>query len=151
MKNLSYARLKQDWVPLFVAMAVTILYVVFATPIYDILYHGNAEFSDMMFEQNLYVSVALITSAIVWVGAILYYWILDRYSSWLIWILFFAVVLVGSSVGAFYFPDMKFAEYDFTQDLQMFALVNIAVAFVLFFAVSLGVKNLSKNCATTPF
>lgn len=150
MKSIGYARLKQDWIPLFVGIALTLLFVIFADPLYDLLYHGSDEFADQMTDGGIYSAVAIFTSLIVWGCAIIYYWILDRFPSILIWMLFYVLTLAIVPLVTFSYVGGLF-DAETVPNLQGFCVMNMGVSFVFYFIVSLCVKNLSKNCATTPF
>ena len=152
MKNVKYIRPK-EWYLLVTGILITVLYIVFATPFYDILYPGSAQFSNQMYNQNMYLVVAVLTSVIVWVIAIFYYWIIDRFPRFWSWFIAFVLALAFAPSVTFVYPDQTFQEMDLdlSIDLANFALVKLAVTGVLFFITSLCIKGFSKNCATTPF
>ena len=154
MINTKYSTTK-DWVMLFVSIAVTVLFMVFAEPIQTCFYLGSDEFADSMYKFNLYFILATFISIDVWMVAILYYWILDqvRLSSFSGWALFAIIAIVIAPAIAYFYPISVFEaeNLDFMSQLPLLALTIVPLALVLFFIVSLGAKGLSKNCSTRPF
>ena len=155
MKNFNYIR-TYEWGLLLLAICITVLYCVFATPFYEWLYPGTAEYGNMMYNSNMYLIVAILSTIIVWVLALSFYVFIDRawhrrFIAWLITLLI--VILLTPSVGVIYasseLEDMLSPILE--NDLRNFGFINIAVCAVYYFVVSLCVKGLSKNCATTPF
>lgn len=151
MKNVKYSSMK-DWMYLLVGVIITVLYLVFATPIYELMYY-DAEFSNEMYNENMYFVVAVTTSLIAWGIAILYYWIIDYLDRWYHWILAFILSVACTPVVTFVYPDSTFSEInlDYSTQLGNFAIVNIVIGIILFLVASFSVKNLSSHCSATPF
>ena len=61
---------------LITGLVITILYIVFSMQIYEILYY-ETEFSQAMYEENMYLAVALITSILAWAVAAIYYYAIN--------------------------------------------------------------------------
>lgn len=153
MKNISYIRLKQDLLPLFVAIIVTLIYCLFSATIYYMVCHGSDEFANEMEANGLYLKTALVTTCVVWVIAGIYYLLIDRWPAIAAWLLFYVGTLVATPFVTYGVLQNSFAElgFNFTANVENLAIINIGVAFLLFLFVSIGMKSLSKNCATTPF
>lgn len=151
MKNVKYSSMK-DWMYLLIGVIITVLYLVFATPIYELMYY-DAEFSNEMYNENMYFVVAVTTSLIAWGIAILYYWIIDYLDRWYHWILAFILSVACTPVVTFVYPDSTFSEMnlDYSTQLGNFAIVNIIIGIILFLVASFSVKNLSSHCSATPF
>lgn len=153
MKNISYIRLKQDLFPLFAAIIVTIIYCLFSAALYYMMCHGSDEFANEMESNGLYIKTALVTTAVVWVMAGIYYLLIDRWSSIGAWLIFYVLTLVATPVATYATlqHNFKLLGFEFTANVENLASINIGVAFLMFLIVSIGMKSLSKNCATTPF
>lgn len=151
MKNVKYSNLK-DWMYLLTGIIVTVLFLVFATPIYELMYY-DAEFSNEMYNEDMYFVVALAASLIAWGIAIIYYWIIDYFDRWYHWIVAFVISIACTPVVTFVYPDSTFSEMnmDFSTQLGNFAIINIVVGIILFLLASFSVKNLSSHCSATPF
>lgn len=151
MKNVKYSNLK-DWMSLLIGIILTVLFLVFATPIYELMYY-DAEFSNEMYNENMYFVVALTTALIAWGIAIIYYWIIDYLDRWYHWIAAFIISIACTPVVTFVYPDSTFSEMnmDFSTQLGNFAIINIVVGIILFLLASFSVKNLSSHCSATPF
>lgn len=154
MINTKYTTTK-EWVMLFISIAITVLFIIFAEPILTCFYYGTDKFADAMYELNLYFSLALYISIVVWVLGILYYWVLDqiRLSSFIGWAFFCILALVCAPGIAYFYPQSVFASenLDFISQLSDLALTIIPLTLILFIVVSLGIKGMSKNCSTRPF
>lgn len=151
MKNVKYSNLR-DWVSLLIGIIFTVLFWVFATPIYELMYY-DAEFSNEMYNENMYFVIAVITSLISWGIAITYYWVVDYLDRWYHWIVAFVISVFCTPVVTFVYPDSTFSEInmDFSIQLGNFAIINVVVGIILFLLASFSVKNLSSHCSATPF
>lgn len=138
-----------------VAIAVTVLFMVFAEPVFTTFFIGSDNFADAMYDFNLYFSIATYISIIVWVFAILYYWVIDqvKLSSFVGWALFFVLAVAAApTVTYFYSLSVFEAEnLEFMSDLPGFAIITVPIALVEYVIVSLGIKDFSTNCSTRPF
>ncbi|HJC99278.1 MAG TPA: hypothetical protein H9924_11665 [Candidatus Phocaeicola merdavium] len=151
MKNVKFST-GSDWVFFFIGVAITALFLFFSTPIYELMYY-NAEFSNEMYNENMYFVVASATALICWGIAILYYWVIDYFERWYHWIIAFIISIACTPVVTYVYPDSQFSEanLDYSAQLGNFAIVNIIVSIILFLIASFSVKNLSSHCSTTPF
>lgn len=151
MKNVKYSNLK-DWTFLLIGVIVTVLFLAFATPIYELMYY-DAEFSNEMYNVNMYFVVAVATSLIAWGIAIVYYWCIDYFDRWYHWLAAFIISVVSTPAVTFIYPDSTFSEMnmDFSIQLENFAIVNIVIGIILFLVASFSVKALSSHCSATPF
>ena len=145
----------KSWILLVVAIAVTALFMIFAEPVFTTFYVGTDNFADAMYDFNLYFSLATYISLIVWVFAILYYWVLDqvKLSSFVGWALFFVLGVAGAPLVAYFYPISVFdaENLEFMSDMPGFAIVSVPLALVEYLIVSLGIKDFSTNCSTRPF
>ncbi|MDE5886014.1 MAG: hypothetical protein K2H46_00320 [Muribaculaceae bacterium] len=145
----------KSWILLVVAIAVTVLFMVFAEPVFTTFFIGSDNFADAMYDFNLYFSIATYISIIVWVFAILYYWVIDqvKLSSFVGWALFFVLAVAAApTVTYFYSLSVFEAEnLEFMSDLPGFAIITVPIALVEYVIVSLGIKDFSTNCSTRPF
>lgn len=145
----------KSWIMLFVAIAVTVLFMIFAEPVISTFYLGSDEFADKMYDFNLYFSLATFISIEVWVLAILYYLAIDRVqlSSFVGWALFCVLaVAIAPAIGYFYTLNVFDAEnLEFFSDLPGLAVVTVPLALVEYLIVSFGLKDFSTNCSTRPF
>ena len=138
---------------LVIGAVISILFLVFAPQIYEMLYYSQA-FSDWMYNQNMYLVVAIVVVLVVWILALLYYKIIDsiRFSKWYHWlIMFFIAILLAPAVDIIY-PNGVSAEdgIDYTTELQNFAIINIAVTAVMFIIASFSLCGFSINCKYVP-
>lgn len=156
MFNVKNANGTISWVLLFVAIAITVLYLIFAEPIITTFYIGSDTFADSMYDYNLYFVLATLMSIVVWAMAALYYWVIDqvRLSSFVWWLLFGIAATAIVPFIFFYYPLGVFVEenlLDFEPDLVNFAIISLPLTIVYYFIISVCIKSFSTNCSTRPF
>lgn len=134
-------------------IALSVLFIIFSTDIFETFYYER-EFSNEMYNQGLYTTVAVITVGVAWLLAALFYYVIDsvRFSRWYHWtIMMAAAVLAVIAVNTFY-ADKVFAEsgLDFSGRLFGFGIVDGIYAAVVFAVASFSMRWWSKNCRHTP-
>jgi len=134
-------------------IVVSILFLIFSTSIFEALYYER-EFSNEMYNQRLYSTVAILTAVIAWGFAALYYYVIDsvRFSRWYHWgVVMVATALVAATVTDLY-ADNVFAEagLNFTNKLFGFCVMDGILGAVLFSIASFAMRWWSKNCRHTP-
>lgn len=145
---------KKDVVWIVIGIVVTVLFLVFGTPIYECLYYSS-EFSNEIYNSNMYFVIAIVTTIVCWGVAVIYYLLIDKdkFSRFWHWFFTLVIVLLLTPVITYVCLDNELSNtgMDFTTQLGHFALINMVVAFVLFIVVSFSIKGLSKNLTSTPF
>ena len=138
---------------LITGLVITILYIVFSMQIYEILYY-ETEFSQAMYEENMYLAVALITSILAWAVAAIYYYAINSvaFARWYHWLIFIGITVLFATTATFVYPNSVFNEYDYEYTMQLihFSFLNIMVEVVLFIVASYAMRWWSSNCRHTP-
>lgn len=138
---------------LVTGLVITVLYIVFSMQIYELLYY-ETEFSQAMYDENMYLVVALITAIVAWAAAAIYYYGINSvsFARWYHWLAVLGVTAVLAPTVDFVYPDNVFAEYDYEYTVQLmhFSLLNIMVEAVLFIIASYSIRWWSSNCRHTP-
>jgi hypothetical protein len=140
---------------LLTGLILTIVFLIFCTPIYEWLYFEQA-FSQTMYDNNMYLIIAIITVIIVWGFAALFYYFINsvRFARWYNWLLILVIAALISSIVTYYYLDYNFIEagYDESISVQLtnFTIINLAVTIVLFIIVSFSIRWWSGNCRHTP-
>lgn len=154
MINVKYSR-PTDWVWLFIGIALTVVYIVFADPMYNAMFYGSDGFADTMYDYNMYFIIALISSIVAWLIAIIYYVVVDsvKLSSFLWWFCCLLITCIIVMLLTVYIPDSQLMEnnIDFIGDLWWIGWINVPISLFLYVIASLSLKNLSSNCSTRPF
>jgi hypothetical protein len=134
---------------------------IFAT-IYElgsVFYLGD--FSGVMYDNSLYVSVGLVAffSSLIWM--VIYYYLINhpRYDKWYHWLGYVVAAGLGNAGFAYWTIGSKiellFAKVDepvpFSTEFFSFAIVNFIWTLVLCFAFSMPLKWGSTNLRKTPF
>ena len=135
---------------LLVAGAViTLLYLLLGSSLYEALYYER-EFSNEMYNENLYFMVSVVTILVAWSFAAIYYSV--SFSRWYHWFLVLVAACVAAPVINFAYPNSVFRAlgYDFSAQLFGFCMVDLAIEAVLFVVVSFAIRWWSSNCRHTP-
>jgi hypothetical protein len=121
------------------------------------------EFSNQMYNNELYFPVALYSIIIALVITVLYYYILNRPSiaNLKFWFLFLLIGAIINAIIAYVSANNDLLEIfasigeelpkSFSSDLLMFALINAFWTLVLTFAFSIILKWKSPNSSYIPF
>lgn len=151
MKSISQTK-GGNWIALGVGLALSVLFLVFSSTIYEAMYY-QAEFSNEMYNQKLYFVVGLLAVFISWGSTALYYLIIDSFSSIKSWLVLGLINLLLSPTVTWLYTGNSFEEhnFDFSAQIQNFSIVSMAVCLVLFIIASFSLKGLSINSETTPF
>lgn len=139
---------------LLVAGAViTLLYLLLGSSLYEALYYER-EFSNEMYNENLYFMVSVVTILVAWSFAAIYYYVINSvsFSRWYHWFLVLVAACVAAPVINFTYPNSVFRAlgYDFSAQLFGFCMVDLAIEAVLFVVVSFAIRWWSSNCRHTP-
>lgn len=138
---------------LIAGAVITVLFLIFATPLFESLYYERA-FSDAMYNGGLYFIVSVVTVLMAWVLAGIYYYVVNSvsFSRWYHWLVVLGVASVLTPVVSYIICNNSLSAegYDFSAQLFSFAMVNLAVEAVLFTIVSFSIRWWSSNCRHTP-
>ncbi|MBR4926589.1 MAG: hypothetical protein IKZ61_12725 [Prevotella sp.] len=138
---------------LIAGLVITALYIIFSMQIYELLYY-ESEFSQAMYEDNMYLVVSIVTAIIAWVVAAIYYYAINSvsFARWYHWLIFLGIAVLFAPTVDFVYPNSVFGEYDydFTVQLIHFSLLNIVVEAVLYIIASFSIRWWSSNCRHTP-
>ena len=145
--------MKKNTILLITGLIITLLFLIFSTKIFEELYYER-EFSNEMYNQNLYFVVAVVTAIIAWVAAGIFYYAINSvsFSRWYHWLAVLGVAVVLSAVVNYIYPNNIFSGegLDFSAQLFSFCVVNVAVEAVLFVVASFSMRWWSSNCRHTP-
>ena len=132
---------------LIAGIILTVLFLIFSTPLFESLYYER-EFSNEMYNQNLYLIVAIVTAVVAWSLAGIYYYVINSvsFSRWYHWLLMLAGTAVLAPVINYTYPDSIFSDlgYDFGAQLFSFCMELIAFA-TLFGFVSEPTEEQSRS------
>lgn len=138
---------------LCVGIVLTLLFLVFPSAIYELGYYQN-EFSNEMYNENLYLPMALVTTLVSWVMAALFYYIINSvsFSRWYHWLVMLVISSILSAVVDYAYADhvLSGMGFDFESQLFSFSLFNFVVALVIFVLASFAIRWWSSNCRHTP-
>lgn len=132
---------------------ITVLFIVFSTDVFETLYYER-EFSNEMYNQNLYVSAGIISACMAWGIAGIYYYLINSvsFSRWFHWLVMLLLVAILTPFICYVVCNGAFEDegYNFSSQLFHFALRVFAVEAVLFVVASFSMRWWSSNCRHTP-
>ena len=138
---------------LLIGLAVTLLFVIFPTVVYELGYVAPG-FSDNMYNLNLYSILAIITACVAWGVAAIYYYAINsvRFDRWYHWLAMLAVVVVVTPVVCYYVNVSTFAsnELSYGAEAFNFEITNAGWSALLFIIASFSMRWWSSNCRHTP-
>ena len=138
---------------LIAGIALTLAFILAASPAYEALYYERA-FSNEMYNNSLYLVVALITAAVAWAAAGTFYYLINsvRFSRWYHWLIVLAVACVAAPVIVYAYADGVFSDLglNFSAQLGGFCGVEVLVEALLFIVASFAIRWWSSNCRHTP-
>lgn len=133
---------------------LSLLLVVFAAQVFELLYYER-EFSNEMLNQGNYTTVALLAVGVAWVLAAVFYYAVNSvsFSRWYHWLIVLAVAAMTVPVVVYVWLDGQFAGdgLDFSGQLFSFSLMAMLVEVVIFTLASFSMRWWSSNCRHTPF
>lgn len=132
---------------------LTLLFLIFPSSVFETGYY-ETEFSNEMYNESLYLIVAVVTAAVAWLAAALFYYVVNSvsFSRWYHWLITLGVSSVLSAVVNYAYPNSVFSDlgYDFTSQLFGFCVIDFIVAVTLFVVASFAMRWWSSNCRHTP-
>lgn len=138
---------------LFAGIILTILFMVFATDLFEMFYY-EMQFSNEMYNNGLYFVASLSTAIIAWLCAAIFYYGINSvsFSRWYHWLVM--LVIAGIIVTAINVPYLEsvFSDngIDFSKELAVFAVVNIIIECIVYTIASFSMRWWSTNCRHTP-
>jgi len=145
--------MKKFFIYLACGVVLTVLFLVFATQLMETLYYER-EFSNEMYNQNLYFVVALVDVLVAWGLAAIYYYAINSvsFSRWYHWLLVVGVACALVMVINFAYPRSVFSAegLDFSSQLFGFNIANLAIEVALMIVASFAMRWWSSNCRHTP-
>ena len=145
--------MKKNGILLIAGAVLTLLFLILATPVFESLYYER-EFSNEMYNQNLYFVVAVVTALTAWGLSAIFYYVINSvsFSRWYHWLIVLGAACVTAPVINFSYANAIFSAdgLNFTAQLFSFSMVDLAVEAVLFTIASFAMRWWSSNCRHTP-
>lgn len=145
--------MQRHFVYLALGIVTTILFALFKVELYESIYYSQG-FSDKFYNLGLYDAVSLITIAVAWGSAAVYYYAINsvKFDRWYHWLVVLAVTTVLAPVICYAYNDYVFADNNllYIGESVYFELVNMIFTAVLFIIASFSMRWWSSNCRHTP-
>lgn len=138
---------------LIVGIVLTFLFLLFPSAVFEIGYYER-EFSNEMYNEGLYLIVAVITTVVAWGASALFYYVINSvsFSRWYHWLIVLVVAGVLAPVINCTYSGHLFSSlgYDFSAQLFSFGVVDFVLTILLYTLASFGLRWWSSNCRHTP-
>ena len=136
-----------------IGLLVTLLFMLSPSSVFEAGFY-ETEFSNEMYNENLYLVVAVVTAAVSWGAAALFYYVINSvsFSRWYHWLVTMCAASLLTVAIDYMYPNSVFSDlvYDFTSQLASFCLFNFVVAAFFFVLASFSMRWWSSNCRHTP-
>ncbi|MGI6232787.1 MAG: hypothetical protein ACOYJF_08050 [Prevotella sp.] len=143
----------KNYLLLILGVVITLLFLLFPSSVFEAGYYER-EFSNEMYNENLYLIVAVITVAVAWGMAALFYYVINSvsFSRWYHWLIMLAVASLLAPVITYGHSSSTFDSlgYDFSSQLFSFCIVDFVLTALLFIIASFSLRWWSRNCRHTP-
>ena len=144
---------KQHLIYLIAGIVLTVLFYIMRVNAYEAVYAVSG-FSDQLYNLGLYETIPLITIAVPWAAAAIYYYAINsvRFDRWFHWLLVGGIStlltpIIGYAVNQSVFADLGLS---YGAESLSFELANMVWAAVMFVVASFAMRWWSSNCRHTP-
>lgn len=145
---------KKKVVYLVLGIVVTVAFWVFNSQVYELVFYDN-DYSNAMYNYSGYGIIAVITIALAWGAAALFYYVINsvKFARWYHWLAVCAVVTVVTPVVCYLVNNsmLESQGLDLSTQAVDFEIANFFWAPVLYTVASLAMRWWSNNCRHTPF
>ena len=144
---------RQHLIYLIAGIVLTVLFYVMRVNAYEAVYAVSG-FSDQLYNLGLYETIPLITIAVAWAMAGIYYYAINsvRFDRWYHWLVMLALVVLIAPIAGYAVNSHVFDEngLSYATESLTFEMVNMMWAAVLFVVASFSMRWWSTNCRHTP-
>lgn len=145
--------MKDKIVYLCLGIALTVIFFIFSEEVYEALYYSPA-FNNGLHNTGLYNIITLITIAMAWGAAAIYYYAVNsvRWDRWWHWLVVLAIVVVLNPIICYGMTVQTFNSngMTFPGEALSFEAFNMLVTAGLFIVASFSMRWWSSNCRHTP-
>lgn len=139
---------------LITGIVVTVLFWVFRVEVYEGLYQAPG-YSDAMYNTGIYGIVGIISAAMAWGAAAIFYYAINsvRFARWWHWLSTLAIVSILAPIVCYCVNSSIFnsENYSYAAEMVSFEGVNMIFTAVLYVVASYSIRWWSSNCRHTPF
>lgn len=130
---------------------VSVLFWIFRVELYEALYTVNG-FSDQMYNTGAYGTVAVITIAMAWGMAAIYYYVINsvKFDRWYHWLAMLGITSVLTPVVCYIVVSHLLDGFDYGTAEFTFEVYNILFTAFTFVIASFSMRWWSSNCRHTP-
>ena len=146
-------RTNVHFIYLAVGIALTLLFFVLRETVFGAIYY-HPGFSDALYNTGLYDTIALLTLAMAWGMAAIYYYAINSvyFDRWYHWLAMLAVTVVVTPLVCYFVSGsvLRADGLEYGQQSAAFELSNTVWTALLFVVASFSLRWWSSNCRHTP-
>lgn len=139
---------------LILGIVVTVLFFVFKSQLMEALFTADG-YSDEMYNRGLYGTIALVTIAVGWGLAAIYYYVINsvRFARWWHWLSLMIIAVLAVPILSYVINNAVFTANDlsYSNEMVSFAFSNTVWAALMYVVASFSLRWWSTNCRHTPF
>ncbi len=146
--------MQKDTIYLIAGIVVTVLFWLLRVQLLELVYNAPG-YSDNMYNLGIYDTVAMVITAVAWVGAGVYYYVINsvRFDRWWHWLAMLAVVAVLTPVACYSVNVSVFSDnggISYPAETAAFQTATVLYSVLMFVVASFSIRWWSSNCRHTP-
>ena len=146
--------MQKDTIYLTAGIVVTVLFWLLRVQPPELVYTAPG-YSDNMYNLGIYDTVAMVITAVAWVGAGIYYYVVNsvRFDRWWHWLAVLAVVAVLTPVVCYSVNTSVFSDnggISYPAETAAFQTATVLYSVLMFVVASFSIRWWSSNCRHTP-
>mgnify|MGYP004682000935 FL=1 len=146
--------MQKDTIYLTAGIVVTVLFWLLRVQLIELVYTAPG-YSDNMYNLGIYDTVAMVITAVAWVGAGIYYYVINsvRFDRWWHWLAVLAVVAVLTPVVCYSVNTSVFSDnggISYPAETAAFQTATVLYSVLMFVVASFSIRWWSSNCRHTP-
>ncbi len=146
--------MQKDTIYLVAGIVVTVLFWLLRVQLLELVYNAPG-YSDNMYNLGIYDTVAMVITALAWVGAGVYYYVINsvRFDRWWHWLAMLAMVAVLTPVACYSVNVSVFSDnggISYPAETAAFQTATVLYSVLMFVVASFSIRWWSSNCRHTP-
>lgn len=146
--------MRKDTIYLIAGVVATVLFWLLRVQLLELVYNAPG-YSDNMYNLGVYDTVAIAITALPWMAAVLYYYVINsvHFDRWWHWLAMLAVVAVVTPVVCYCINTSAFADnggISYPAEEAAFQTATVLYATLMFVVASFSIRWWSSNCRHTP-
>lgn len=138
---------------LALGIVASLLFYFFSTEVFEFCFYSG-DYSNAMYNAGAYGVLALVTLALTWGIAAIYYYVINsvKFDRWWHWLAMLGAAAVATPVVCYMVNDamLSLSDNGFGGAAAQLELCNVPICAVLYTVASFSIRWWSSNCRHTP-